>query len=358
MEGTSKVKKLILMTRHGQRSPLIISSAEKYWKGPAASLTSKGADTMNARGAALRSRFDAFFREKGVGKDSIRVYSSNLHRTVFSAYYFVHGMMKEAATSEPMASETEGLTYLGQYKFARKPMRCDLLLRYINTGISRTITENCNAQNEKYKAAKLEFEAVKQVLLMLPAGQQMTLDTLNYVKLFYFYDYLSTYVYHGLPLPGGFPQDRYQSIAFTDKLLFEILFGAPANVRLANYMVAKEIQQILADDSCSVALISGHDLNISSFLRLFGFIPKSIPFGAYWLLVEYENGRIEIEYCGESEERVYGAGSPAELEKFMAKNTYENDKEYLEELKCMMDEDIIKAYRESPAKEIEKELTI
>ncbi len=355
------VVKLIVMTRHGQRAPLIISDTEKYWTCPAASLTPRGAVTMHSHGAELRARFPDFFSTvTPVAKNSVKVYSSNLNRTVLSAYYFLNGVFSAPApTGEVVAAEKDALEFLGQFRFVRKPMKYDLLLRYFNTGISKTIQENLAVQNEKHKSAKLEFDFLAKLLPKLPAPHGMTLGTLNYLKLFYFYDYLKMYLSHELPLPHGFSMEIVKGLEFTEEVLHDLLYGNPTNVRIANYPLSLEIFEILADPALKFSLISGHDLNISGFLRLFNHIPKSFPFGAYWVLACYDDGSVEVTYHGEgSPEKLYSAASIAELKAYLTKMTYADDEEYLRELRCASTGNILKAYREGTCEAIEKEMTI
>ena len=364
MDPSSKsaIKKIVVMTRHGQRSPLIVAPGETYWKTPAASLTTKGATTMYSHGAGLRDSLQDFFKTPAAAiafdKTNMRVYSSNLNRTVLSAYYFLRGVFQIPTDFQTVAADADALAYLNQYHFIRKPMKCDVLLRSFNSGTSKTMEENLMKQNEKYRELKLEFGLISKLLPMLPAPHKMTLENVSYLKLFYFYDYLKMYPSHDLPLPHGFPAEIYKGLEFSEKLLHELLYGHPTNIKLANYPLTLELTEVLTDTKTMFTLISAHDLNLSAFLRLFNVVPKTFPFGAYWMLVCYENGRVEITYHGDSVETVFNIESAESLINYMKKATYDNDSDYLRELRCGTSGNIMKAYREATCEDIEKELTI
>ena len=268
----------------------MISETETYWKTPIASLTSIGASTMSSQGKKLNAQLSDFFKEKTFNVETTKIISSNLNRTVLSAYYFMKGIFNIATKLDSIETEVNACEYLNQFYFIRKPMKCDILLRYFNTGLSHTIHENILSQNKKHKELKTGFEIISKVLPLLPDEHSMTMKTLNYHKLFYFYDYLKIYVSHDLPIPYGFPKELYEELEFTEELIPELINGAPSSLRIANYPLSLEIIDSLKNDKNIFTYISAHDLNMSAFLRLFNFKVKSFPFGSHWVLSYYDDG--------------------------------------------------------------------
>ena len=354
----SSIRKLIVMIRHGHRCPLLIPENESYWKASPACLTTKGAEAMHMKGLNFHSKFKNDFPFKYLNESSVKLYSSNLNRTVLSAYYFLQGMFNIKSEFEPVVSESEALIYLSQYSFTRKHMKHDLLLRNFNKGISETMGKNLHAQNENFIKSKTGFKVIEKLLPLLPKKIEMTLDTINYLQLFYYYDFLKMYVSHDLPLPHGFNIELYKELNFLDDVLYELLYGIQENVRLANYPLSLEIEKALADDKNAFTLISGHDLNVCAFLRLFNFKVKEYPFGACWVVAIHNDNHVEVNFCGNTWENVSNYKTVEEFVDYLRKSTYSNDSEYLTYLKCTSSDNILKEYREDNAKDIEAEVNI
>ena len=344
-----------MMTRHGQRSPLIVSKDETYWTTPAASLTSKGAASMYSKGKFFYDNFKSFFENHKFYSSTVKIYSSNLNRTVMTAYYFLRGLFKVETQCDSVANESEALTYLSQYQFLRKPIKYDIVLRYYNAGASKTFTENIEAAHLKYKKEKFKFDVIKKFLPFMPPETRMTLDNLSYKELYYFIDILKIYIAHDLTIPRGISIELYKSMEFIIGMFDEMLYGTPVNIKLGNYALTRELEAILADDKNLFTLFSAHDLNISGFLHLFKFHPAEFPFGAHWVLNFYEDEHVELLYYGNTIEKVYEFTSEKALLEYLREATYKNDEDFLKELRCEVSDNILKKYQESSAVEVENE---
>lgn len=347
-----------MMTRHGHRAPLSFGKEETCWKPPAASLTARGASAVYAKGKSLRGLLKAFFEGKTFDKANTTVYASNLHRTVMTAYYLLHGLFNEEAKCDETADTEEALKYLEHYQFIRKPIKHDVVLRFFNKGISETFQENIKAQSQKKMSEKIGEAVITKLLSVLPAEEKAALEDRNLMKLFYFYDTLTMYLSHDLPMPYNVPMDIYQELKFLQEVLDELLLGVPANAKIANYALAREIENLLADQTKVFTLFSAHDINVWSFLRLFGHDSSFIPFGGQWLLLCFEDGHVEIDFYADSIQKIAEFPSTEKLVEHMKEKTYKNDADFLKELNCTISDNILKTYRESTATEIEGEVKV
>ena len=356
--SNTKIKRIIMMTRHGQRSPLITSKDETYWKTPAASLTSKGASTMYLKGKFLYEHFKYFFENNKIDNTTMRIYSSNLNRTVMTAYYFVKGLFNIKTPCDLVANESEALAYLNQFQFIRKPIKYDIVLRYYNAGASKTFADNIQTANLNYKNKRLKFDLIEKFLPYMPSESRMTLDNLSYLTLFYFIDMLKIYLSHDLEMPYGISMELYRNMNFMIDLFDEIIYGASANIKLGNYGLTCELEKILSDDKNLFTLFSAHDLNISAFLRLFKFHVPEFPFGAHWVLTFYDDNHVELHYFGDAIRKVHEFPSEQALLNYLREATYKSDADFLKELRCEISDNILKEYQESSTVDIEKERII
>eukprot|EP00826_Nyctotherus_ovalis_P005370 TRINITY_DN1120_c0_g5_i2.p1 TRINITY_DN1120_c0_g5~~TRINITY_DN1120_c0_g5_i2.p1 ORF type:complete len:362 (+),score=67.38 TRINITY_DN1120_c0_g5_i2:79-1164(+) len=354
----SEVKRIIMMTRHGHRAPLSFEKDETHWKPPVASLTARGASAIYSKGKSLRSLFKEFFEGKTFDRTNTTVYASNLHRTVMTAYYLLRGLFNEEAKCDEIADTEEALKYLEHYQLIRKPIKHDVVLRFFNKGISETFQENIKSQTKKKMSEKIGDAVITKLLSVLPAEQKTALEDRNLMKLFYFYDTLTMYLSHDLPMPYNIPMDLYQELRFLQEVLDELLFGVPANIKLANYALIREVENLLADQTKVFTLFSAHDINVWSFLRLFGHDSNFIPFGGQWLLLCFEDGHLELDFYADSIKKIAEFPSTEKLVEYMKEKTYQNDADFLKELDCRISDCILKTYRESTATEIESEVKI
>eukprot|EP00826_Nyctotherus_ovalis_P046465 TRINITY_DN5253_c0_g1_i4.p1 TRINITY_DN5253_c0_g1~~TRINITY_DN5253_c0_g1_i4.p1 ORF type:complete len:117 (-),score=9.09 TRINITY_DN5253_c0_g1_i4:45-395(-) len=106
-----KLQKLIYVGRHGYRAPILIPKAfEKDWPGEGR-LTDKGARSQYVKGINIRRSNISFFQSVTNSVDCITVNTTNLCRTITSAYWLIKGI-RGLSFKPPKRTDTNYITCL------------------------------------------------------------------------------------------------------------------------------------------------------------------------------------------------------------------------------------------------------
>ncbi len=278
-----ELTKLIYIGRHGLRSPVVIPASYSHdWPGGKSQLTQQGADAQYAKGTAIRAADPEFFSRILSSPELIQVRTSNVWRTISSAYSLLCGVM--GTSRPPLLSDLQGpdvVTALRRHGAIFRPLDRDVVYRAHFVDVSPGVGEIYKALLESAYRREAHYEKLIPVVSKFKSVWEFSpLHPVDYFGAFYLYDFLSSYRAHGKPLPQAFGGNVYAELEFIHHFfLYDLMFASEKVRRLANHFLCRDIIQTLTQDpkTPSFTLHSSHDTNIFSLTLALGYHIKTAP---------------------------------------------------------------------------------
>lgn len=321
-EHTSrKIKKIILVHRHGARAPtfnipndLSWPNNEQFWNTYGGSITPTGIMQMMNIGANILKNYD-FLNE--INTNQIRVYSSNTQRTILSVWsllnsifpkksiyikylgddrneYLNSDIKNHIAVRVELTTKTDKLFHLGKLKKKSEYKNINIelspLVKYFLQDKSceilydkiYAITKLDDFSHEKSSLTKLiNIKSIQQQikialahnLNIFPNPNEITLDADDINK---------------INLIGN--EIRKCSYISGDNIIRHNSGGNNASYLLS------EIFRYMLNDKYNFIVFSGHDTSILALSSLLGIIVPGTDFGCYFLFEIYDDNTLCIYY--------------------------------------------------------------
>jgi len=344
--NTSKILKIFTICRHGHRAPLIIPPEYKnHWQNPSY-LTLYGSKNQYKNGQNLYERHLDFFNQKNPPK--INVFSSNLQRTICSAYYFINGILGNNKFSEIQNIKTENaIKFLKKYGLSLKPQNKDFLFRSFHTEVSPA---SMNIYKEILKNAyktRIYFPEIHEITKKAHNIWDFDLTKpADYFGCFYLYDFMDLYVKHNMKIPEKYDIGIYEKLDKFIHYLFvhDLMMNFEIVRKLANHVLFKKIIEISQnasfDNKKEFYYFSSHDTNLFGVLKGLGYNPSKVPeLSSHVTIKIYEkianlpnkSHFVDVEFKGKNINLQIAKKSEISLPEFLQilqKGCFKNDTEF------------------------------